>query len=305
MVFERHVARLALGLAGAASASVIFPVAARAEQQPAIAAPAPVDHAPDIAARTSTARRELGPKTPVQVVEGAFVFAAPPGNEAGLRSSTAFAKSVLAALTNGRFPRLPSKPVTVLLFFGRAPYEKYCKDVLGEPCISSFGFFRHDLRAIVMNASPGLGTLSHELVHPLVEEDFPNAPIWLNEGIASLYEAPALGKPGEIRGVKNWRHPRLATALRAKSAKVASGARLETLFALDDEAFRKTDEDLHYAMARYLCQWLESQGKLWTFYAKFREGQRDDPRGLRAFTEVVGQSPADAQAAWSRWVLAL
>lgn len=257
----------------------------------------------EIATLTAAVRRELGAKAPVEVVDDAFVFAALPGNDAGLRSSTAFARSVLTALTNERFPRLPSKPVTVLLFFGSAPYERYCRSSLGEACISRFGFFLHDRRTIVMNAQPGLGTLSHELVHPLVAEDFPEAPLWLNEGIASLFEAPALGKTGQIHGVKNWRHPRLVSALRSKTE--AKKARLDALVALDDDAFRDDDEDLHYAAARYLCQWLDSQGKLWPFYARFRETKARDPHGERAFAEVVGKSPADAHDAWAKWVLAL
>ncbi len=285
--------RLLVVLAAFASAAA-SPAPARAD---AVAEPEPLD------VLVKAARADLGARAPTEKALGTFVFAAPPGNEAGLRASVSFAKDVLHALTNGRFRRLPSKPLTVVLFFGREPYERYCKSVLGEACISPYGFFRYDRRAIVMNAAPGLGTLSHELVHPLVEEDFPDAPLWLNEGIASLYEAPALGKPGEIRGVRNWRHPRLAAALRSKTER--DKVSLTKLFTLGDDAFRDDDEALHYAAARYLCQWLESRGKLWEFYAKFRDNHASDPRGERAFSEVVGTSPADAQAAWSKWVLSL
>lgn len=256
-----------------------------------------------VSERIAIAKKELGAKAPTVVMGTAFVFTAPPGNEAALKSSVSFAKNVLDALTHDRFRALPASPVTVVLFYGKSPYEKYCKDVLGEPCISPFGFFRHDLRTIVMNAAPGLGTLSHELVHPLFERDFPKGPIWINEGIASLYEAPALPKAGEIRGVKNWRHPRLASALKSKTAR--EKARLDRLFGMTDETFRGDDEDLHYALARYTCQWLESQGKLWTFYAKWRDNVATDPTGERAFTEVMGKSPAMLHDTWAKWVLAL
>ncbi len=261
------------------------------------------DAASDVRSRVESARKELGAKAPVEVVDGTFVFAAPPGSESALRSSTAFARSVLQALVTDRFRELPKKPVTVVLFFGKASYEKYCKEILGEPCISRFGFFRHDLRAIVMNAAPGLGTLSHELVHPLVDHDFPTAPTWINEGIASLYEAPALPKPGQIRGVKNWRHPRLVTALKSKSERDAT--RLEKLFGMNDETFRGEREDVNYAMARYACQWLEGQGKLWIFYSRWRDTKTLDPTGERAFAEVMGKSPRDLHDAWAKWVLSL
>src|SRR5205814_1971965 len=125
-------------------------------------------------------------------------------------------------------------------------------------------------RAMVMNAGLGLGTLTHELVHPLVEADFPDAPTWLNEGIASLYEAPLLPRRGEVHGAKNWRHPRLLRAL--GDPRERARAAIDALFGMSDETFRDGDEDLHYAMARYACQWLDEKKALWDFYHRWRDG---------------------------------
>jgi hypothetical protein len=151
-----------------------------------------------------------------------------------------------------------------------------------------------------MNAGPGIGTLTHEIVHPLVEADFPGAPVWIDEGIASLFEAPVLPRPGEIHGAKNWRLPRLRTAL--ASRKERSEARLDALFGMPDDAFRGTDEDLHYAMARYACKWLDDRGKLWDFYRAWRDSVAEDRTGEAAFKAAVGMSPADANDAWTAWV---
>jgi hypothetical protein len=142
--------------------------------------------------------------------------------------------------------------------------------------------------------------LTHELVHPIVQADFPSAPEWLNEGIASLFEALTMPVPGQIHGVKNWRHPRLLRALRSPQERDRAG--LSALFALDDAAFRGEDEDLHYAAARYLCQWLDQQGKLWEFYRYFRDHHEGDPTGERAFAVVLGKTPAQANASWVTWV---
>lgn len=169
--------------------------------------------------------------------------------------------------------------------------------------MSPFGFWRPDERRIVMNAAPGLGTLTHELVHPIVDADFPEAPTWINEGIASLFEAPVLGARGEIHGAKNWRLPRLTRALASKSE--TSRARLPALFGMPDETFRDDDEDLHYAMARYACQWLDGRGKLWPFYQAWRDGFAHDPTGAKAFESVTGETPEGASAGWERWVRAL
>jgi len=155
---------------------------------------------------------------------------------------------------------------------------------------------------MVMNAGLGLGTLTHELVHPLLETDFPTAPIWINEGIASLFEAPVIPKAGEIHGVKNWRWPKLRAALLGKN-KDAAG--MDRLFGMNDDGFRDEHEGLHYAMARYFCQWLDDHDQLWPFYRKWRDGVANDPTGEKAFLAVVGKTPKDAAAEWRKWVIDL
>ena len=129
------------------------------------------------------------------------------------------------------------------------------------------------------------------------------APTWLNEGIASVFEAPVITKPGEIHGAKNWRHPRLKRAM--QSAAERDHARLDALFGMRDEVFRGDSEDLHYAMARYVCQWLDDRGKLWPFYQRWRDTVATDPAGNKAFQEIVGMTPAEANVPWSKWTLAL
>jgi hypothetical protein len=71
---------------------------------------------------------------------------------------------------------------------------------------------------------------------------------------------------------------------------------------MTDDAFRDGDEPLHYAMARYACQWLDDQGKLWPFYRAWREGHEEDPSGARAFAAVMGKTPEEASEAWLGWV---
>jgi hypothetical protein len=105
---------------------------------------------------------------------------------------------------------------------------------------------------------------------------------------------------GQIHGVKNWRHPRLLRALRSKHER--DKASLPALFALSDAQFRDADEDLHYATARYLCQWLDQQGKLWEFYRHYRAHHAEDATGAQSFARVMGKTPAEANATWSSWV---
>jgi hypothetical protein len=242
---------------------------------------------------------ELGPDVPV-VTEAEFLLAGPGWTLPSLRTVTDLVHRALGALYNGRFTTHPARPVAVYLFPSKAPYERFCQTRFHEECMSPYGFYRPDVRTIVMNAGPGIGTLTHELVHPLVEADFEGAPTWIDEGIASLFEAPVLPRPGEIHGAKNWRLPRLVAAL--SSSRERGTTRLDSLFAMNDSTFRDDDEGLHYAMARYACQWLDQQGKLWAFYRAWRDGRQSDPTGERAFAAVVGQTPTEANDAWQTWV---
>lgn len=271
---------------------------------PAAPPPPAYDLAADVAARLAAGRAELGAGARTAVVDGTFVFVGPPSYpKASFDAALALSRRALAAYRNGRFARAPEEALTVVLFPNAAPYQAYCRAHYDGPCISPFGFYRHDRRALVLDAGPGLGTLTHELVHPFVATDFPGAPTWVNEGLASLYEAPVLVGPGEIRGATNWRLPRLRRA--RASARERDDARPSALFALDEAAFREDREDLHYALARYVCQWLESRGWLWTFYARYRDGVSQDPRGERAFREVTGLWPAEADAAFGAWLAKL
>jgi hypothetical protein len=208
----------------------------------------------------------------------------------------------MAGYLNNRFGKKPPAAISVYLFPNARDYESFCTRKYAAPCIAHFGFYQPGDRYMVMNIGLGLGTLTHEIVHPLVEADFPNAPTWINEGIASVFEQPILGKPGEIHGGKNWRHPRLKRALTTSER---DKARLDRLFGMRDEVFRGDGEDLHYALARYVCQWLDERGKLWPFYQRWRDNVADDPTGEKSFKEVVGMTPAEAHVAWSKWTLAL
>ena len=268
---------------------------------PPPAAPPPYDLAADRARIESLARAQLGGATRAETVEDVFVLIAPPGwNDRALASSTSITKSALEAYFHGRFRAHPARAVGVLLFPNEKSYQAYCSDRLGEPCDSPFGLYLPDQRAIVMNARSGLGTLTHELVHPIVEADFPSAPTWVNEGIASLFEAPVIPRRGEIHGVKNWRLPRLLSGIRSPAER--SVARLDALFGTTDETFRGPLEKLYYATARYVCQWLDERGWLWPFYHAYRDGFAADPTGRAAFERTTGMKPEDANAKWRAWV---
>jgi hypothetical protein len=245
------------------------------------------------------ARRELGADTPMVMAGGVFLLAGAPGwRGTSLATSHDLVEGAMAALYNNRLKKKPAFVIPVYLFGESASYEAYCHQRWDHRCLSGYGSYHPDERFSVMNAGLGLGTLTHEMVHPLIEADFPDAPTWIDEGIASLYEAPLLPRSGEIHGARNWRLPKLTKALRADR----DAATLDRLFGMSNATFRNDDESLHYAMARYTCQWLDETGKLWPFYQRWRDSFASDPDGRKAFVAVVGRSPVDVVDEWVRWV---
>lgn len=273
------------------------------EAQPAKPADPPYDFAADSARRIENAKKELGPKITTAVVSDVFVVICPKGWQGkACDDSISLMRSSMAGYMNGRFGKKPKEAISVYLFGDRVGYESFCTQKYSAPCIAHFGFYTPGERYMVMNAGLGLGTLTHEIVHPLVEADFPNAPTWLNEGVASVFEQPQLPRPGEIHGGKNWRHPYLKrTMLSADKDK----ARLDKLFGMPDATFRGEWEGLNYATARYVCQWLDERGKLWPFFQKWRDDFANDPTGEKSFTAVTGMTLSEANAAWTKWTLAL
>jgi hypothetical protein len=254
----------------------------------------------DLRSRVGAAKGLWGPDTHVGTVANTFVIVAA-DRKVVLVQAVSLAARALDALFHDRFRLRPDRAVTVTLWSTAAGYDAYCNRRVGSACGDDLGVYIVRTSEILVNVAPGLTTLTHEIVHPIVQHDFPLAPKWLDEGLASLFEAPVFPSPGEIHGVPNWRMPSLAAALARSDER--SRPRLEALFGMSDDTFLNGDRLLHYAMARALCEWLDERNELWPFYQAWRDAGSGDPDGLLAFQSVVHETPAQANGEWARWVV--
>jgi hypothetical protein len=194
----------------------------------------------------------------------------------------------------------PGSILDVWLFRDARSYEANARGIYGDTPSTPYGYYSSDHGALLMNISTGGGTLVHEIVHPFVEADFPDAPAWLNEGLGSLFEQ-ADERDGHIVGRTNWRLAGLQRAIRAR--RVPS---LDELTHLESEAFYGDDSGVHYAAARYLMFDLQERGLLTRFYREARARRAADPSGWEALRTVLGEPDMKAfQAAWETRVLAL
>ncbi|MHC4544936.1 MAG: hypothetical protein ACYSYL_10480 [Planctomycetota bacterium] len=132
---------------------------------------------------------------------------------------------------------------------GLRGFSRYCEEVHLRSCGLRIGYhFSYDNSIMVWLATGG-GTLNHELVHVLMEADFPSAPGWLAEGMASLNEE--LGKRNEPND--NYRLLYTKEALDRFRRLIP----LETLIALQRSDFERGPlVRLHGAFARYFCMYL-------------------------------------------------
>ena len=236
------------------------------------------DRATDLEARSRKARGIFGPHTAPHVVGDTFVIAGKP--ETLAVATTRLVERALPLLFDSRFAKHPDEAVTILLFPSTAEYARYVTAEY-ERGAGDLGLYDPVSREIAANLAGGAAyvpTVTHELVHALFEADFPSGPLWIDEGIASLYEAPVFTKDGIHGEARNWRHAGLLQAL--ASPRERGDIRLDSLFGMPSPTFAgwvdgKHDDHLrarHYALARSVCAWLDAQGKLWPFYHAWRDG---------------------------------
>ncbi len=215
---------------------------------------------------------------------------------AKVRSRVNFVDWVVRLIEKDYFDKQPDKILVIWLFRNITTYKAGAKKFFDDTPDTPYGYYSSDDNALIMNIGPGAGTLSHELVHPYIEANFPDAPSWFNEGLASLYEQPR-ERDGHMWGTTNWRLPGLTAMIKAKTLPT-----LKSLLSTSRNGFYEADFDA-YAYARFLCQYLQDKGKLREFYKAFLVDK--DHTGVTALEKILGKSLEEFQPEFNRWALSL
>ena len=158
-------------------------------------------------------------------------------------------------------------PITLAVLPDLAHYMAVARSFGDVP--STMGFYRPDHRIAIANLGDSIGNLRHELVHPLIGDDFPSIPTWLNEGTAALYGSARWTAHG-FEFLINYRLRDLQKALKDGT--------LPTLAELAES----TDADVHgeramvmYAFARYVLLYADRRGDLSALYGELRDAAGD------------------------------
>lgn len=187
------------------------------------------------------------------------------------------------------FEQPVTEPVAIYLFSADS-YERRHRELFGRPPGTPFGYWSATHRRVVVNGSTGGGTLLHELVHVMVEDDLPHAPPWFDEGLSALHEATTLDDMGRVRGISNWRQLQLSRLLTQR----ASGL-------LEELVSGRLESGAHDALARYLVFFLQERGVLADTCARFRRQRDVDVAAL--LCELLGHESLDeVEIDFREWV---
>jgi hypothetical protein len=187
----------------------------------------------------------------------------------------------------------PDEIITIWLFKDNKSYRRHTELIFNDRPTTPYGYYAAHHRALIMNIETGTGTLVHEIVHPFVRANFPKCPAWFNEGLGSLYEQCG-ERDRHIIAFPNWRLAGLQEAI-----EVGNVPSFKELTGATDREFYSEDRGTNYAQARYLCYYLQEQGKLIEFYRNFVANQKNDPTGYATLAKTLGEN--DMMAFKSKW----
>lgn len=169
---------------------------------------------------------------------------------------------------------------------------------LGLPPLCLGYSHRDDLSILAICGTDAVGTVFHELCHLAMRSSFGDAPPWLDEGLAALYEVSRI-EGDSVLGVDNWRRDVLE----------APGARpipLDRLLGTTWPAFDTMDNGtasnegsmktaVVHATARYFLYFLQEQKALAQTVKAYRLRSPDDlgenpsAEGIRLMEKITGR----------------
>lgn len=214
-----------------------------------------------------------------------------------------FARSFMPGINTD--PAGPLDPWVIVTLPDQQRFAGWTLQTFGPSARESFsaigGAYDHDARRLVAR---DLGaTLRHEFFHVLLWRDMTRrgvtAPIWIQEGLASLVE------DGDTRGGQFVP----AASWRTNIAKrLESNGRLppiEELTTLTQDRFSASRPLRQYALARTFFLFLHDKGVLDDWYAEYARTADADPHGLAALETVLAMDAEEMHTAYRAWVDAL
>lgn len=222
-----------------------------------------------------------------------FDFRFPADLEPTVREIARFAEGFLALVRRDFFDPKFDYPIKVLVLPTREAFQGYLRSRLGIADPPSFGVYLSQLKAFVTYPSSGLGTFAHEIMHPLVERNLPDRPVWANEGIPSFFEKFLGYWDGDVLVLRfGYQNPWRIEALGERIDDLDLEAMLRRR-ANDYTANRNSD-------LRMVSVFLWRNGKFHRYLELLRRG---DKAGYDTFLEAAfGRPLAEIEPIWRRYL---
>lgn len=180
--------------------------------------------------------------------------------------------------------------------FIAVPSPKDSKKYFADP--TTTGVYEHATRALVSRDTGE--SLQHEFVHLMhyghMERLRQKHPIWIQEGLASLYERYELNPDGTATFLPNTRHNLVRRQVTGDTSMP-----WKKLFSLSAKEFMDRSQQL-YPQVRSIFEFLADRGKLKDFYTTYTKGWKDDSTGQVAMERIFGRPLAEVERTWKDWV---
>lgn len=178
-------------------------------------------------------------------------------------------------------------PIQAIVLEDKGSFKHFLRSALGVQTPPDYGIYLAEAALFVTYDGSGLGTFTHEIMHPLVEESLPHRPAWAMEGIPAFFEKfyghVENGRLHVQWGYQNpWRIDLLGPRLKhLKLDRIVNGS-------------EGTSEK------RLVTVYLSQRGKLKTFLELVQANER---RGFRTHLEAAfGKPLKEIEADWKNYL---
>jgi hypothetical protein len=159
------------------------------------------------------------------------------------------------------------------------------------------GIYEHEKHRLIARDTGS--SLRHELVHALhyahMDQVGQRHPMWVQEGLASLYESYVMHDDGTVVFLPNERH-NIVKAL----ALTGGLTPWRELFATTDEQFMAA-ANRNYPQARSVFEFLAERNMLAPWYRALVDTFDEDPTGMKAFEVCFNEPLSEVEMQWRAW----
>lgn len=186
----------------------------------------------------------------------------------------------------------PNSYVLVLV-----PTPEKADELIGSMYVG--GYYDHDTRRLVLrDLGPSLRhEITHALHHGQMDRLNQSHPMWIQEGLASMFEMYDVDESGVYRVLDN---TRLNIVLNLRRA--AALTKWRDFFAQKDESFNRVRARGKYAEARAIFQYVAEQGRLEAWYRLYLETFGDDRAGALAFERLFDKPLEEVEQDFRAWL---